>query len=66
MTAAEKLQAMGEEKGREQVAINSLKEGVNPQFVARITGLELTAIVGTAPVPVLVWVYWHSMQLYPV
>jgi hypothetical protein len=57
MTAAEKLQAMGEErgeerglkkgeeKGREEVAINSLKEGVDPKFVARITGLELAVIL---------------------
>ena len=61
MTAAEKLQAMGEvkglrkgreegreeglEEGLEKVAINSLKEGVDPQFVARITGLELAVIL---------------------
>lgn len=52
MTAAEKLEALGEERGlekgreegREEVAINSLKEGVDPQFVARITGLELAVI----------------------
>ncbi|MFT4929234.1 MAG: putative transposase/invertase (TIGR01784 family) [Phenylobacterium sp.] len=57
MTAAEKLQAMGakkarkevletgREEGREEVAINSLKEGVDPQFVVRITGLELAFIL---------------------
>ena len=32
------------EKGLEKVAINALKEGVDPQFVARITGLELAVI----------------------
>ena len=35
----------GLEEGLEQVAINSLKEGVDPQFVARITGLKLTVIL---------------------
>jgi predicted transposase/invertase (TIGR01784 family) len=69
MTAAEKLQAMGEERGEERglkkgeekglkkgeergeekglkkVAINSLKEGVDPKFVARITGLEMAVIL---------------------
>ena len=53
MTAAEKLRALGREEGLEQgiekglekVAINSLKEGVDPQFVARITGLKLTVIL---------------------
>ena len=57
MTAAEKSQAMGEERGLkkgreigleeglETVAINSLKEGADPRFVERITGLELTFIL---------------------
>ncbi len=61
MAAAEQLRAMGTEKGHEEdlekdfeeglekgkkeVAINLLKEDVDPQFIARITGLELTAIL---------------------
>ena len=53
MTAAEQLQAMGEErgmekgleKGREEVAMNLLKEGLDPRFVARNAKLELAVIV---------------------
>ncbi|MFT4926646.1 MAG: flagellar biosynthesis/type III secretory pathway protein FliH [Phenylobacterium sp.] len=53
MTAAEQLRALGREEGREEgleegtvkVAINSLKEGIEPRFVARITGLELAVIL---------------------
>ena len=57
MTAAEQFQAMGEEKGlekglkeglekgREEVAINLLKEGTDPQFVARIAKLEFAVIL---------------------
>ena len=49
MTIAEKLRAMGAEegleKGKEEVAINLLKDGSTPEFIARITGLELTLIV---------------------
>ncbi len=49
MTAAETLRAWGEEqgieKGIEKVAINSLKEGADPRFVGRITGLEMSIIL---------------------
>ncbi|MFT4926010.1 MAG: putative transposase YdaD [Phenylobacterium sp.] len=61
MTGAEQLRAMGREEGLEEgrekwmatgiekgtvnVAINSLKEGIEPRFVARITGLELAVIL---------------------
>lgn len=57
MTAAEQLEAIGEKKGlkkglekgreegREEVAINLLKEGTEPQFVARISGLELDVVL---------------------
>ena len=52
MTAAEKLQEkgieIGEEKGRKEerieIAINFLKDGVEPRIVARNTGLEMTVI----------------------
>jgi predicted transposase/invertase (TIGR01784 family) len=57
MTAAEKFQAMGEERGLKKgheiglekglatVAINLLNEGAEPRFVERITGLELAFIL---------------------
>ncbi|MFT4928098.1 MAG: putative transposase YdaD [Phenylobacterium sp.] len=61
MTAAEEFQAIGEvkglekglkkgreegrEEGQEKTAINLLKEGSDPQFVARITELELAVIL---------------------
>ncbi|MFT5162000.1 MAG: putative transposase/invertase (TIGR01784 family) [Alteromonadaceae bacterium] len=61
MTAAEKLRAMGAEEGRQaghqegrqkgleegkqEIAINLLKEKVDPLFIARITGFELTVIL---------------------
>ena len=61
MTGAEQLRAMGREEGlaesreknwekgreeaREEIAINSLKEGFEPRFVSRITGLELAVIL---------------------
>ena len=53
MTAAEHLKALGAEEAREEtrgeygeeVAINSLKEGAEPNFVARITGLDLAVIL---------------------
>lgn len=61
MTIAEQLKAIGREEGREKgleegleqgedkalkrVAANSLKEGVEPQFVAKITGLSLQTVL---------------------
>jgi hypothetical protein len=45
MTIAEQLQAMGEEKAREEIALRSLREGADPRFVERITGLELSVIL---------------------
>jgi hypothetical protein len=37
MTAAETQRAWGEEQGIEKVAVNSLKEGIESAFLARIT-----------------------------
>ncbi|NQZ09033.1 MAG: hypothetical protein HRT35_17900 [Algicola sp.] len=53
MTAAYKLRAWGREEGLaqtskkvfEEIAINALKEGADPRFVARITGLDLPVIL---------------------
>ncbi|NQZ10952.1 MAG: hypothetical protein HRT35_27685 [Algicola sp.] len=45
MTAAEQLREQGREQGLELVAINSLKEGADPRFVARITGMKLAVIL---------------------
>ncbi len=53
MTAAEQLQELGAERGREEglekgkkeVAINLLKEGVEPRLIARTTGLGLASIL---------------------
>ncbi|MFT5164144.1 MAG: hypothetical protein ACI9FJ_002745 [Alteromonadaceae bacterium] len=45
MTIAEKLRAMGAEEGKEEVAVSLLKEGVEPKFVARVTKLELAAVL---------------------
>ena len=41
----EKGREEGIEEGLEKAAIYSLKEGIDPQFVARITGLELAVIL---------------------
>jgi hypothetical protein len=49
LTIAEKLRAMGAEQAKqvrtEEIAVNSLKEGIEPAFVARITGLELAVVL---------------------
>lgn len=49
MTAAEKLREQGREEVREQVheeiAINLLKDGVDPRIVARNTRIELSVIL---------------------
>ena len=52
MTAAEKLEARGEARGevrgkaeeKRGVAMNMIKEGCEPQLIARVTGLQLAAI----------------------
>ena len=41
----EKGMERGIEKGTVKVAINSLKEGIEPRFIARITGLDLAVIL---------------------
>ena len=45
MTIAEQLRAKGEERGFEKVAINLLKDGAEPAFVTRMTGLDLAVIL---------------------
>ena len=45
MTAAEKLIEWGVEKKQSEVAIKALKEGVDPRLVARITDLDLDAVL---------------------
>ena len=39
MTIAEQLEARGEAREKKTTALNLLKEGAEPQFVARVTGL---------------------------
>lgn len=49
MTIAEQLEARGEARGKaegeiegiKKTALNLLKEGTDPQFVAKVTGLSL-------------------------
>ena len=53
MTIAEQLQAMGEELGEKQgeskrnkeIAVNLLKEGTEPAFVTRMTGLDMNMVL---------------------
>jgi hypothetical protein len=49
MTAAEKIEEFGRKKGREEsrveIAVNFLKDGVEPRIIARNTGLELAVIL---------------------
>lgn len=45
MTAAEKLEALGEQKGKREVAINLLKENVDPKFVAKVSALDLSEVL---------------------
>ena len=49
MTAAEKIKEYGREEGREEerveIAINLLKDGAEPRFVVRNTGIELSVIL---------------------
>jgi len=44
MTIAEKLQELGMQKGMQDVALNLLREGTDPAFVARVTKLSLEEI----------------------
>jgi len=44
MTIAEQLEARGEAKGLSHTACNLLKEGTDPQFVAKVTGLSLNKV----------------------
>lgn len=56
MTIAEQLEARGEAKGKAEgkaegkvegiteTALNLLKEGTDPQFVAKVTGLSLEQV----------------------
>ncbi|MCP4473991.1 MAG: hypothetical protein GY821_05375 [Gammaproteobacteria bacterium] len=44
MTAAEQLQKQAIEKNSHDIALNALKEGSQPAFVAKITGLPLKAV----------------------
>ena len=45
MTAAEQLHERGREHGLELAAINLLKEGSDPRFVAKITNIELAVVI---------------------
>jgi predicted transposase/invertase (TIGR01784 family) len=53
MTIAEQLEARGEAKGKAkgkaegkaETALNLLKEGTDPQFVAKVTGLSLEDVM---------------------
>ncbi|SHH35625.1 conserved hypothetical protein (putative transposase or invertase), partial [Thermosyntropha lipolytica DSM 11003] len=44
MTLAERLRREGREKGREEAAINALKEGLDVKLIAKFTGLSVERI----------------------